>query len=403
MLVDAGMSDADVTVLTNGNYVITANRSGADPAIEYRILDSAGGNVVTARLVTGTEDNNQNDREASVTALAGGGFVVAWTNTDVNDTDVQYRVYNAAGVQAGSGLAGTSSSTNDNNEPDVVGLTDGTFVIVFDNDELNRVDVEHFSAAGSSLGVFNFDGAGTTLSAISLADGRFAVTWSDPTTGEISLEFLDTRDVPNYPPVYTPNDRIIGTIFADSYIATPTADSMNGWDGNDILNGAGGADIIYGDDGGDQLYGGLGDDLMFGGANSDLIVGGGGSDTAGFFLTSPSLSLTRNADDSWRAVSIEGADDLLDIDKIQTFSNTFPLARLLTGDFNGDARRTSCSVRCPMDRRWSGSRTARPRSAADSSPARSGSTGMSSRRPTSTATAGATYCGVRTAARRSSG
>jgi hypothetical protein len=175
-----GDTDSDVTALSNGNYVITATHANSgDNRIIYRIVDPTGLNVLGVQEITGTGTNTQNDREASVAALTGGGFVISWTNTDTNDTDVQFRVYNSAGTQTGSGDVALGSSTNNNNESVVVALADGTFNIVYDNDENDTVGVEHFSATGGFLGATTFAGSATAEAAIGLADGRMAVAWDN--------------------------------------------------------------------------------------------------------------------------------------------------------------------------------------------------------------------------------
>ena len=81
--------------------------------------------------------------------------MISWTNTDATDTDVLFTVYNAAGTQTGSGNTSFGGGTNSNNESSVVALADGSFVILYDNDELDRQDVEHYSATGTFLGTFN--------------------------------------------------------------------------------------------------------------------------------------------------------------------------------------------------------------------------------------------------------
>ena len=265
-----GTGDSDVAVLTNGNYVIVSNRGDADTSIVYKVITSTGSNVVNSSFVTGTNSDNEDDRDATVTALTGGGFVIAWTNTDT-DLDVIFRVYNAAGAEVNSGTLGVGSATNNNNEPVVRGLADGSFVIVYDNDELNRVDVEHFSAGGSSLGTFNFSGvSGTQLSATSLADGRFAVAWQSA-NGEIAMEILDTRNAPNDPGIYSPDQWVVGTTGDDVFTPNNNAEVTNGGPGNDTITESGNARQYFGGAGNDQIN-------VVSGVNSDLHDGGEGVD-----------------------------------------------------------------------------------------------------------------------------
>ena len=269
------MANADVAVLSNGNYVIVGNRSFTDNALEYRVLDSAGANVVSATFVTGTNTNTENDREAAVTALTGGGFIISWTNTDATDTDIEFRVYNNAGAQTGSGFAGSGGATDNNNESKVIALADGSFVIVWDNDETGTlgVDVQHFSAAGTALGsVFTVSADNAqSISGVGLADGRFAIVW-DVSGGEISMEILDTRDVPNDPGVYAPDQWVVGTIGNDVFTPAGNAEITHGWDGNDTITESGGTREYYGDLGNDTI-------IVTSLINSDLHNGGRNTDT----------------------------------------------------------------------------------------------------------------------------
>jgi hypothetical protein len=290
-----GIDNAEVAVLANGNYVIAANYGAADNAIAYRIVSSTGANVLGATFVTGTDSDGFNDREVSVTALTGGGFVLAWTNTDAADTDILFRIYNSAGTQIGSGQTQVGSATNLSNEPSVVALESGGFVIVFDDDEANTQVVEHFSSAGASLGLFTYAGAGTTPVGVSLADGRFASVWSN-SAGEISLEILDTRDAPNSASLYSNNARI-GTVGDDSTnFGSGLSQTLYGWDGNDSIAGLAGNDTVIGGLGQDSVDGGAGNDVVYfdpldslanvvGGADFDTLFAVSGQNPFGFNLT----------------------------------------------------------------------------------------------------------------------
>lgn len=269
-----GDTDPDVTALTNGNYVITAthNQSG-DNRIIYRIVDSTGANVLAVTAVGGTGGNGFNDREATVTALTGGGFVIAWTNTDSNDTDILFKVYNAAGTEVGSGFPFDTGATNNNNEAKVIALADGTFVIACDNDATFGVDVQHFSATGVALGsVFTVstDNA-DNISGTTLGDGRVALVW-DVSGGEVSMEILDTRDNVNNPGVYTPDQWQIGTVGNDVFTADASSEFVHGHDGNDVITEAGQIRQYFGDAGDDTL-------LVNSSINSDVHNGGAGTDT----------------------------------------------------------------------------------------------------------------------------
>jgi Ca2+-binding RTX toxin-like protein len=309
---------SEVTALTNGNFVITAiHNNGGDPRVIYRIVDSSGANVLGVTEITGTGTNGRSDFEPSITALTGGGFVITYTSQLAGDTETQIRIYNSAGTQVGSNFAGPTNTAADNrNEAVAVGLADGSFVVAFDDDAANNMQVDHYSATGSYLGTFVMAGTTTNIAATALADGRFATVWSN-SVGEISLEILDTRDVPNASPVYT-FPTVVGTI-GDDLIISPGTINVYAGDGNDevraglgsseTFDGGNGTDLIdttsfngayvinlatgatnYGDSftnfenittggGDDDITGTSGANVINTGAGNDTIRGGSGTDT----------------------------------------------------------------------------------------------------------------------------
>jgi Ca2+-binding RTX toxin-like protein len=271
MFTITNFTGADVAVLTNGNYVVTANQSGVDPSITYKILNSAGATVLASDSVSGTNTNNDVDGQASVTSLAGGGFVIVFANTD-GPTKIEYRVFNAAGTQTASGIAGPTGPNLDS-EPVVTGLADGGFVVVLHDNELQRMTVSHISAAGVKLGNFIFAADGSAPAVTELADGRFAVTWRDSATNEIVMEILDTRDGVNNPAVYAPDKWVVGTAGDDVFTPGSAGEIVHGWTGNDIITESNGAGSYFGDAGSDTIIvtSPITTGFHDGGTNNDLI------------------------------------------------------------------------------------------------------------------------------------
>jgi Ca2+-binding RTX toxin-like protein len=287
----SGLVDAvpDVAVLSNGNYVIAATYlQGTDSAINYTIISSTGGGVKSPTFITGTSGDGEGDREVSITALAGGGFVIAWTNADANDTDVLFRVYDNAGTQIGSGSPGDNSATNNNNESKVIALADGTFVVAWDNDEAVGINVQHYNATGGLLGtafVVSADNV-NNISGFGLADGRFALVW-DVSGAEISMKILDTRDGSNNPGVYSPDQWIVGNVAAETITLDATTEHAAGGLGDDILIGNASANILDGGEGLDNMAGGAGDDTYVLDVAGDTTLEGvnAGNDTTRASIT----------------------------------------------------------------------------------------------------------------------
>lgn len=87
-----------------------------------------------------------------------------------------------------------------------------------------------------------------------------------------------------------------GSIDISEQIFSPTPTSVNDWinggAGNDQLNGHSGNDILSGRDGNDVLNGGTGDDTFFGGLGADVFDGGEGNDTAAYFDSDASITVS---------------------------------------------------------------------------------------------------------------
>ncbi|HRO15899.1 MAG TPA: calcium-binding protein [Paracoccus sp. (in: a-proteobacteria)] len=271
----------DAAVLPNGNYVIAAGTNAADDGIAIRIISPTGVNVLAYTVLAGTTTDGATVDDVSVTALANGNFVIAATETDANDTDVRIRVVSPAGtVLASPFVSGSGDIDNNTNEPSVTALSDGTFVVVYDDDKSDVLVAEHFSAAGVSLDTFQFNGPGTELDVTALADGRFAVSYYSNAAGGPVMEILDTRNGINAVPVYTPVSRQVGTVGDDVFTANAFANEVNAHAGNDTIHESG---IIK------TYLAGAGDDWVFVNSviNADVHDGGSGIDliewgTAGF-------------------------------------------------------------------------------------------------------------------------
>jgi Ca2+-binding RTX toxin-like protein len=78
--------------------------------------------------------------------------------------------------------------------------------------------------------------------------------------------------------VQSENETVNGTDGDDRLSGSVLADSMNGQDGNDVLRGGDGNDDIRGDDGDDALFGDGGNDALFGESGHDTLEGGAGDD-----------------------------------------------------------------------------------------------------------------------------
>ncbi|OBZ94102.1 hypothetical protein ADU59_18065 [Pararhizobium polonicum] len=277
-------SGPDVAAMTNGNYVIVYSNNNPSPAndsILFDIRDSTGVAVTSGTVDSGTEFN-----DPQVTALAGGGFVVAYAISS-NAGDIKFRVFDGNGAALTGGgpfNAGVTSLANSQNEPAVIGLADGTFILVWDDDTSGQIVGQRYSVSGQNVftvsGEFVVDNSGgTSITEIELAafqDGRFSVTWNDG--GDIRVKIMDTRDTVNTTAVYAPNSEQVGTIGNDVFTANGSASKVFGHDGNDIITESGSIKQYFGGNGDDTL-------IVVSPINDDVHDGGNGNDTIDWSLS----------------------------------------------------------------------------------------------------------------------
>jgi hypothetical protein len=273
----------DATVLADGKIALTwfsvDSSAGGLTSIHARVLN-ADGSAFSSELFVGIAGDRVDD--PAITALAGGGFAVAWTDDDGSTpAKIKMRTFNAQAqatttsafaVPGSVGIEPSGASRSS-----ILLLPDDRLMVAWTVYEAGTaasdIFVQVLSETGVPAGVaykVNSTIAGSQNSAdlALLSDGRVSVVWgsSAPGTGEVRGTIIDPL-------------RFVGTSVADVWNGGRLADQMNGATGDDRLSGFGGNDLIYGDDGMDVLSGGDGDDRLFGGNGLDRMTGGAGTDT----------------------------------------------------------------------------------------------------------------------------
>ncbi|MEM0906492.1 MAG: calcium-binding protein [Pseudomonadota bacterium] len=287
-------ADTDVAVLSNGNIAFVYDFDGADDALSYRVHNSSGTPLTTSTFVANTNTNGDTDSDASIVALEGGGFVISWTNNDVNDTDIEFQRYDNAGTALGGVVTvEVGGSTDNNNESHLIALSDGGFVVAYDDDEQNNIAFQRYNSSGTTVGsrVFVTSDANAELdpSGIGLEDGRFIVGWTDRVSGDddVRIEYYDPRDAPNNPGVYTPDQWVVGTIGNDVFTPASNAEFVHGWDGDDVITESGVTREYYGDAGNDTIN-------VVSSINADRHDGGTGIDTIDWSAATSVIGATFN-------------------------------------------------------------------------------------------------------------
>jgi Ca2+-binding RTX toxin-like protein len=292
-------SEPKITTLSDGRFVVvwTNESSGADTsylAVQAQVFKSDGSKIGAEFLVNTTFYNWQ--WQPTITALADGRFVIAWTDESRSGGDpsgraVRAQIFNSNGSKASAELLVNTTITDNQWEPTITALSDGRFVVAWrDNSESSVSKTSSVRAQ-----VFNVDGTRTgaeflvksnagpyydlepKITSTALADGRFVVAWSDNSQSggdsygfSVRAQIFDPR---------TAAVNLVGSVAGDDLVGTIFNDTIKGSLGNDRLRGGAGDDRLYGGGDNDTLMGEVGNDLLDGGTGNDRLIGNGGNDT----------------------------------------------------------------------------------------------------------------------------
>jgi hypothetical protein len=153
--------DVSLAALNDSRYVAIYNDA---KDLRARIINADGspGEIIDISI------GAPNDTRCDVTALADGGFAVAWTRIGAGNLDIMASVYNADGSLR-HGPAPISVNGNDAALPSIIGLAGGGFVVAWE---------ETTGPAETEIRFRRFDAAGTPLSGTD-TEGKLVDTWGD--------------------------------------------------------------------------------------------------------------------------------------------------------------------------------------------------------------------------------
>jgi len=203
-----------------------------------------------------------------VTALAGGGFVVAW-DSYANDpygfsiSDIYFQRYDGAGNPAGDAVQANVASGGGRYDAAIAALSDGGFVVTWQgaDGDANGIFGRRFDAGGHAVDAQEFAvsqaRAGDQLGpdVVALANGGFATAWTERAPdGSIAVEARVLQGEMVSAPAAAPAD---GGAHLDA--ATPAVPvTISGGAGHDTLAVPGGQVRLDGGDGMDRaLYAGV--------------------------------------------------------------------------------------------------------------------------------------------------
>jgi Ca2+-binding RTX toxin-like protein len=258
--------DSDTVILTNGNFVTVYEEvdTGVTGA-EFKINTSAGGFVANSNISTGS------NADPVAASLANGNWVAVWNDADTGNGDIVFQIFTAAGA-AVTGTIPAASGAIFQNEPIVVALPDGGFVIAWDNDTDSTLEARAFTAAGVA------DGSTVVISPVAVtrpaasvtADGRVAFAWLTEPSFEIFWSIWDPRggviNFNNY------NQNLVNFHDTGTVVVSNVANTITGTIDDDTINGGSANDTINGGSGNDTITGGAGIDSLNGSSNDDTFI-----------------------------------------------------------------------------------------------------------------------------------
>jgi Ca2+-binding RTX toxin-like protein len=281
-----------LTELPNGDFVVTwvdwqsNSISTADLVIRGQAFTPDGVPRRDEFLVESETGEFQSD--PSVAGLSNGGFVVVWEDAD-NFGDVRAQIYAADGSPSGDEFRANTTTSSSQRDPSVTGLADGGFLVTWEDSSATGGDTsstairaQAYTADGTARGE-NFLVNTTTEfeqndpNVTSLPNGGFVVAWEDG-----SSEPTGSLEAKIRAQIFEAPDAPASPVAGQTLVGTPGDDTLEGGAGDDILRGLDGRDRLIGGDGNDRIEGGETDrdrrDLIFAGAGDDVADGGYGSD-----------------------------------------------------------------------------------------------------------------------------
>jgi hypothetical protein len=200
-----GQYQPTITGLSDGGFVVTwysdwnqVTNNGTPPDIYGQRYDAQGAAQGGEFRVNTTTNGSQH--QPTITGLSDGGFVVTWMD-DSNDGSgwgIYGQRYDAQGAAQGGEFRVNTTTTNEQGQPTITGLSDGGFVVTWNSDwdpatnSWTPPDIygQRYDAQGAAQGG-EFRVNTTTTSSqnqptiTGLSDGGFVVTWNsdwDPVT-----------------------------------------------------------------------------------------------------------------------------------------------------------------------------------------------------------------------------
>src|SRR6266511_3453408 len=158
--IDNGTDNRDfsqLATLSNGNFVAVYQDENAgsatDTDIYYGIFSNTGAPLFVHDAVPGGAFGGGAETKPDVAALRDGGFVVVWTDADPATTEVRASIISNVITLVAGNIAVNTTTTEAQNNASVVALADGGFLVTWDDDNANLIRAQRFDAVGDKIGL----------------------------------------------------------------------------------------------------------------------------------------------------------------------------------------------------------------------------------------------------------
>ncbi len=335
-------TDPMIKALSNGNYVVTWQSAPDDgdgddetdaPGDVYAQLFNAAGVKVGAetRVNTTTAGNQE---EPDVTAMTGGGYLVTWAGQGIGDVNgIFCQLFNASGVKVGSETRINTATTGNQSFSQVTALADGGYVVAWESSVVNgQVDVytQRFDANGNKVSSLTGDALANTLTWTGVGSviidggaGNDTLTGgraNDHINGGAGIDSLNGA---------AGADRLIGGDGSDLYYVDNAGDIVSE---TNAMASTGGTDRVYSYLGaytlGDNVENlrllatgaanGTGNSLnnvIDAGAGNNVLNGGAGIDTASYAYATAAVTANLGLTTA-QATGGSGSDTLLNFENL---------------------------------------------------------------------------------------
>ena len=239
--------------------------------------------TVNDRRIVGNdtaETIEDNDDDTLIVARGGNDRIFGGDGNDrIFGGDGNDTIDGGAGNDSMDGGAGNDTIWGDAGDDRMTG-GDGADIFVFNdghgNDTITDFDVDQDVLEFSRFGIDSVEELSITQSGENVVIDLTGHDGGQITLIGVSVEDLGAEQFEFDGPVE--NQRLFGTLNADTINAGEGNDRVGGGYGNDTIDGEGGNDVLYGNSGDDLVTGGEGNDQLGGGEGNDTLDGEEGDD-----------------------------------------------------------------------------------------------------------------------------